>query len=53
MEFTPEGTIWVSVSGFDAGYIYEMKMDVVAAEPINATIIEDGDDVEMHGILYT
>lgn len=48
--YTPEDTLWLSVGGYDAGYIYEYTMD--NTEIVKATVIADGDDIEMHGFIY-
>ncbi|XP_068141565.1 cilia- and flagella-associated protein 44 [Drosophila tropicalis] len=44
--YTDRQTIWVSMAGYDAGYIYELEFG--AAEPTISTMIADGDDIEVH-----
>lgn len=47
--YTPsEKTLWVSVDGYDAGYLYEYDFD--APEPITATKIPDKNDVPLSAI---
>ncbi|XP_017043934.1 cilia- and flagella-associated protein 44 [Drosophila ficusphila] len=46
MRYTVRDTVWVSMAGYDAGYIYELEFE--APEPTYATIIADGDDMEIH-----
>lgn len=49
-QYTSEGTIWLSMSGFDAGYIYEYKFGYEG--PIKCTPIPKADDVEINSYLY-
>uniref|UniRef100_A0A1A9WKG0 WD_REPEATS_REGION domain-containing protein n=1 Tax=Glossina brevipalpis TaxID=37001 RepID=A0A1A9WKG0_9MUSC len=49
LRYTNRNTIWVSMAGYDAGYIYELQPG--AKEPIRSTIIKDGDDCEIHSFL--
>ncbi|XP_020806019.1 uncharacterized protein LOC110182328 [Drosophila serrata] len=46
LRYTVRDTIWVSMAGYDAGYIYELEFQ--AAEPTCSTIITDADDIEIH-----
>ncbi|KAH8249465.1 hypothetical protein KR032_009855 [Drosophila birchii] len=46
LRYTERDTIWVSMGGYDAGYIYELEFQ--AAEPTYSTIIADADDMEIH-----
>lgn len=46
LRYTLRDTIWVSMAGYDAGYIYELEFN--AAEPTRATIIAEADDIEIH-----
>ncbi|KAI9578392.1 hypothetical protein GQX74_004946 [Glossina fuscipes] len=48
-KMTDRYTIWVSMGGYDAGYIYELQPGV--KEPVHSTIIKDGDDCEIHSYL--
>ncbi|KAL9928049.1 cilia- and flagella-associated protein 44 [Glossina fuscipes fuscipes] len=49
LRYTDRNTIWVSMGGYDAGYIYELQPGI--KEPIRSTIIKDGDDCEIHSYL--
>lgn len=46
--YTPANTIWLSVGGYDAGYMYEYVM--FRPTPVAATLIADGDDIEIHSL---
>ncbi|KAH8293138.1 hypothetical protein KR044_006149, partial [Drosophila immigrans] len=46
LRYTDRNTIWVSMAGYDAGYIYELEFD--APEPTYCTLIADADDIEIH-----
>ncbi|XP_013116263.2 cilia- and flagella-associated protein 44 [Stomoxys calcitrans] len=46
---TINNTIWVSMGGYDAGYIYELAMET--ENPVHSTIIKDADDIEIHSFL--
>ncbi|KDR19694.1 WD repeat-containing protein 52 [Zootermopsis nevadensis] len=48
--YTPKDTVWLSVSGYDAGYMYEMVMD--EEEPTCCTMITDADDIQIYSYLY-
>ncbi|XP_015185345.1 PREDICTED: cilia- and flagella-associated protein 44 [Polistes dominula] len=51
IQYTNEETVWLSIAGFDAGYMYEYpvpKKDIIIeAEPIKSTVIYDADDIEI------
>ncbi|XP_075152852.1 cilia- and flagella-associated protein 44 [Haematobia irritans] len=49
LKYTNNNTIWVSMGGYDAGYIYELSMGAV--NPIRSTLIKGGDDIEIHSYL--
>ncbi|XP_039950900.1 cilia- and flagella-associated protein 44 isoform X1 [Bactrocera tryoni] len=49
LRYTRDSTIWVSLGGYDAGYIYELIFGY--AEPYKCTVIADGDDCEIHSYL--
>lgn len=51
LQYTSKKTIWLSMGGFDAGYIYEYIFEG-SENSVRATIIADGDDVEIHSFLY-
>ncbi|XP_030383032.1 cilia- and flagella-associated protein 44 [Scaptodrosophila lebanonensis] len=46
LRYTDRDTIWVSMAGYDAGYVYELEFG--AAEPSICTMIADADDIEIH-----
>lgn len=49
LRYTNRQTIWVSMAGYDAGYIYELVIG--ESKPHRATIIADGDDIEIYSYL--
>lgn len=51
LQYTPKNTIWLSMGGYDAGYIYEYSFKA-PQNSVQATIIADGDDIEIHSFLY-
>lgn len=51
--YTPEHSLWLSMGGYDAGYIYEYNMDQKQDIPLKATAIKNGDDIELHHYLVT
>lgn len=55
IQYTNQETVWLSMAGFDAGYMYEYpvpeKSKVIRPEPIKSTIICDGDDTEIRSCL--
>ncbi|KAH8333140.1 hypothetical protein KR074_006765, partial [Drosophila pseudoananassae] len=46
LRYTNRNTIWVSMAGYDAGYVYELEFG--QAEPTYSTMIADADDIEIH-----
>lgn len=52
MMYTPENTVWLSMGGYDAGYIYEYNIDLPEAGLVKATIIYDADEIEINGYIY-
>ncbi|XP_056639556.1 cilia- and flagella-associated protein 44 isoform X1 [Diorhabda sublineata] len=52
MRYTPEKTIWLSMSGYDAGYIYEYKMDQSDNIPFRYKMVYEADDVEISSYVY-
>ncbi|EDW71227.1 cilia- and flagella-associated protein 44 isoform X2 [Drosophila virilis] len=46
LRYTNRDTIWLSMAGYDAGYIYEL--DFESPEPKICTLIADADDIEIH-----
>lgn len=49
-QYTTEGTIWLSMGGYDAGFIYEYKFGVEG--PLKCTSIPRAEDVEINSYLY-
>lgn len=45
---TSEKTLWVSIDGYDAGYLYEYSFN--KPEPINAMVIPDKNNVPLTAI---
>lgn len=52
MQITPEDTIWLSMGGYDAGYIYEYTMDQKDDIPIKYKMVDDADDTEISSFVY-
>jgi hypothetical protein len=48
--YTPKNTVWLSVAGYDAGYIYELDMNT--EELASCTMIADADDIQIYSYLY-
>ncbi|KAL7741509.1 hypothetical protein ACLKA6_000823 [Drosophila palustris] len=46
LRYTERNTIWASMAGYDAGYVYELEFD--APEPTTCTLITAADDIEIH-----
>ncbi|TDG46464.1 hypothetical protein AWZ03_007120 [Drosophila navojoa] len=46
LRYTERNTVWVSMAGYDAGYLYELDFDL--PEPKYSTLITDADDIEIH-----
>jgi len=48
--------IWLSMAGFDAGYIYEYPspeiIEVIKEEPVKSIVIHDTDDIEIRSCLF-
>lgn len=49
-QYTTEGTLWLSMSGFDAGFIYEYKFGYEG--PLKCTSIPRAEDDEINSFLY-
>ncbi|XP_035917499.1 cilia- and flagella-associated protein 44 isoform X1 [Anopheles stephensi] len=43
--YTDENTLWLSMGGYDAGYVYEYGFD--DEDPLSCTLIPDLEDIEM------
>ncbi|XP_048505660.1 cilia- and flagella-associated protein 44 isoform X2 [Athalia rosae] len=53
--YTANNTIWLSMAGFDAGYIYEYPLPIPGTnivKPIKSTMVFDGDDTEISSYLF-
>lgn len=50
IQYTNTESLWLSIGGFDAGYIYEYSFD--STEPLSCVLIPDADDVEIHSFIY-
>lgn len=52
MQLTPDNTIWLSMGGYDAGYIYEYTMDQKDEIPYRFQMVHDADDTEISSYVY-
>ncbi|RZC43160.1 thyroid receptor-interacting protein 11 [Asbolus verrucosus] len=52
MQSTEDDTIWLSMGGYDAGYIYEYKIDQKEEVPCRFKMVYDGDDIEISSYVY-
>ena len=56
INYTAGGTIWLSMAGYDAGYIYEYPIPETGikmpTEPIKSTRIFDADDTEIRSCQF-
>jgi cilia- and flagella-associated protein 44 len=50
IQFTRNDTLWLSLGGFDAGYIYEHRLE--DGELLSYDLIQDADDIEIHSYAY-
>ena len=50
IQVTNDNTLWLSVAGFDAGYIYEHSME--DGDLVSFTLIPEADDIEIHSYIY-
>lgn len=50
IQYTNTESLWLSIGGFDAGYIYEYNFN--SPEPLSCVLIPDADDVEIHSYIY-
>lgn len=55
-QYISRDIIWLSMAGFDAGYMYEYPspevIESVGKEPIRSTLIHDADDIEIRSCLF-
>ncbi|CAG9822879.1 unnamed protein product [Phaedon cochleariae] len=52
LRYTEDDTIWLSMGGYDAGYIYEYRIDQKEEEPFRFQMVHDGDDIEISSYVY-
>lgn len=50
IQFTSDNTLWVSIAGYDAGFIYEYQIE--DGELVSFYPIADADDIEIHSYVY-
>lgn len=50
IQFTNDGTLWLSVDGYDAGFIYEYSRD--EGKMLSCTPIPQAEDVPIHSYIY-
>ena len=50
VQYTTNDTWWLSIGGFDAGYIYEYDPDT--GDCLSAILIPNADDIEIHSYIY-
>jgi cilia- and flagella-associated protein 44 len=50
IQVTGESSLWLSVGGFDAGYIYEHRAD--DGELLSFEMMAQADDIELHSYVY-
>lgn len=50
LQVTIDGTLWVSMAGYDAGYVYELSLD--DGDLLSFNEIPDATDTEMHSFVY-
>lgn len=55
-QYISDDIIWLSMAGFDAGYMYEYPCPtdtkIIEKEPIRSTVIYDADDTEIGSCLF-
>ncbi|XP_023287600.1 uncharacterized protein LOC105700070 isoform X2 [Orussus abietinus] len=55
VHYMVDGTVWLSMSGFDSGYIYEYPDPLPGKfeeEPIKSTVVFEADDTEIRSCLF-
>ena len=50
IQYTNTESLWLSIGGYDAGYIYEYNFN--SPEPLSTVLIPNADDVEIHSYIY-
>ncbi|XP_066257532.1 cilia- and flagella-associated protein 44 [Euwallacea similis] len=53
LKYTSNNTIWLSMAGYDAGYIYEYYIDQKDTVPVRFRLLEGADDMEVSTYVYT
>ncbi|XP_060530871.1 cilia- and flagella-associated protein 44 [Cylas formicarius] len=53
LKYTENDTIWISMAGYDAGYIYEYHIDQKSTVPIRFRMVEDAEDLEISTYVYS
>lgn len=48
-----EGTLWLSLGGYDAGYVYEYFIDQKDPVPYRFKMVHNADDIEIRNYVYT
>lgn len=55
-QYISRDIIWLSMAGFDAGYMYEYSSleitEAVEQEPVKSIAIPDADDIEIRSCLF-
>ncbi|XP_011636228.1 uncharacterized protein LOC105426623 [Pogonomyrmex barbatus] len=55
-QYISQDIIWLSMGGFDAGYMYEYPspevVEIIGKEPVKSTIIYEADDIEIRSYLF-
>lgn len=55
-QYINHNAIWLSMAGFDAGYMYEYPSPEVSEgihkEPVSSNMIHDADDTEIRSCLF-
>jgi WD40 repeat protein len=52
MQSTEDDTIWLSMGGYDSGYIYEYQIDQKSEVPYFFKMVDDADDIEISSYVY-
>lgn len=56
VQYISHDTIWLSMAGYDTGYMYEYPSpevtEIIGKEPIRSTMIYDADNTEIRSCLF-
>lgn len=56
VQYIRHDIIWLSMAGFDAGYMYEYPSpettEIIGKKPVRSTVIHDADDTEIRSCLF-